>query len=62
MLQKKICRIENDDTNYLIVSDPAINTNGYFCILVLNLLTGKLKTIKCEGITIMIDSVENANG
>ena len=63
MLQKKLCRIENDDNDhqYLIVSEPAINPNGYFCILVLNLSTGSLKTVKCEYVTIIGDSESNAN-
>ncbi len=61
MLQKKLCRVENDDTQYLIVSEPAINPNGYFCILLLSLLDGSLKTVKCEYVTIVGDSESNAN-
>ena len=62
MLQRKLCQIENDDIHqYLIVSEPAMNPNGYFCILVLNLSTGSLKTIKCEYVTIIGDADSNVN-
>jgi len=55
MLIKKVCKIDNDETRYLITSEPAMNPNGYFCVVVLSLLTGKFKTIKCDSLTLELE-------